>query len=192
MTAAELEKSTMRPLGRLRFRQRCYKCRRGIQAKMPETAAGSPAKPLLQQWCAGPTDCALYKSGRHEALSLTTGTVKVVPVLVRPIKTTKKPVAQPIKATKKSATMQPVKISKKLATAPLLDLRTTALKNMHTELVKTLNLDNCPDNYQQLKLEAKYLAGLSDYAFVMMAHASALSATSSFTPRTATTISEAS
>jgi hypothetical protein len=153
MTAAELEKAKVRPLGPLRFRQRCYKCSRGILAKMPDTNAGGPAKPLLRQWCAGETDCALYKPGRHGALSLTTGTVKVVPVLVRPIKTTKKT----------------VKITKKLATAPLLDPRTTALKNMHTNLVEILNLDNCPDDYTQLKLEAKYLAGLSDYAFVVMA-----------------------
>jgi hypothetical protein len=184
MTAAELEKAMVRPLGRLRFRQRCYKCSRGILAKMPETNAGGtprPAKPLMRQWCAGPTDCALYTSGRHRALSLTTGTVKVVPVLVRPIKatkktatvrpikTTQKPAAQPVKITKKLATVQPVKTSKKLATAPLLNRRTTALKNMHTKLVETLNLDNCPDDYTQLKLEAKYLAGLSDYAFVVMA-----------------------
>jgi DNA-binding transcriptional ArsR family regulator len=52
---------------------------------------------------------------------------------------------------------------------PLLDPRTTELKNMHTKLVETLNLDNCPDDYTRLKLEAKYLAGLSDYAFVVMA-----------------------
>jgi hypothetical protein len=50
--------------------------------------------------------------------------VKVVPVLVRPIKPTKKPAARPVKITKK-----PVKITKKLATAPLLDRRTTALKS---------------------------------------------------------------
>jgi hypothetical protein len=53
---------------------------RGIAAGAGQDSGG---RQLLRQHFAarGRTDCALYKSGRHRALSLTTGAVKVVPVV---------------------------------------------------------------------------------------------------------------
>ena len=38
------------------------------------------------------------------------------------------------------------------------------------DIIKTnINFNNCPDNYYELKNEAKYLAGISQYAFMLMA-----------------------
>jgi len=45
--------------------------------------------------------------------------------------------------------------------------------NLTTELVKSFqglfNFQNCPDDYQSLKEEAKFLAGMTQYSFLLMA-----------------------
>ena len=44
------------------------------------------------------------------------------------------------------------------------------LKNIiKANFVKAFNFDNCPDDYESLKEEAKFLAGMTQYSFLLMA-----------------------
>jgi hypothetical protein len=41
--------------------------------------------------------------------------------------------------------------------------------DLHKHYLSVFDLDNCPDDYELLKIEAKFLAGLSSNAFILMA-----------------------
>jgi hypothetical protein len=62
-----------------------------------------------------------------------------------------------------------VKPKPKPKTDAPLATRTARVERAHERLTRMLNFDNCPEDYESLKFEAKYLAGLSGYSFAVMA-----------------------
>ncbi|MBP7552065.1 MAG: hypothetical protein KA885_01460 [Spirochaetes bacterium] len=49
------------------------------------------------------------------------------------------------------------------------DQREELIETIKTVFVKTFNFDNCPEDYEELKREAKFLAGITQYSFLLMA-----------------------
>jgi len=45
----------------------------------------------------------------------------------------------------------------------------TILSELNKKIVSIINFDNCPDDYESLKIEAKFLAGMTQYSFLLMA-----------------------
>jgi len=49
------------------------------------------------------------------------------------------------------------------------DDRGKLIETIKEVFIKTFNFDNCPDDYEELKKEAKFLAGVTQYSFLLMA-----------------------
>lgn len=49
------------------------------------------------------------------------------------------------------------------------DDRVKLIETIKNVFVKTFNFENCPEDYEELKKEAKFLAGITQYSFLLMA-----------------------
>jgi hypothetical protein len=71
------------------------------------------------------------------------------------------------KAAARKQTSAPVKPTKKVAAPPA--TREASIARVHDRLERVINFENCPKDYESLKFDAKYLAGLTGYSFAVMA-----------------------
>ena len=49
------------------------------------------------------------------------------------------------------------------------DQRDKLIETIKNVFLKTFNFENCPEDYEELKREAKFLAGITQYSFLLMA-----------------------
>ena len=54
-------------------------------------------------------------------------------------------------------------------TSMLIDDKKELLNNLRERYISIFNFENCPEDYEELKTEAKFLSGITQYSFMLMA-----------------------
>ncbi len=93
---------------------------------------------------------------KNEILKMNAENKTVVEILALNEKTTKETIVPVIEIVKSDVLLTD-------------DNKTVLINAIKTEYIHLFNFENCPEDYQSLKEEAKFLAGMTQYNFILMA-----------------------